>query len=242
MSNDLHTLSGAYAIDALSSEEAEEFKKHLESCSACRDEVRELQEAAAQMGASEAIDPPAWLKARVLAAAARQPQLPPKVSRPRSGRMGRWAPSRWTPGLVAAAAAVVLVVAAGVGIAVDRGLQEPQPMMSASVARVFHAGDAHTATMRTSNGGRISVATSASLREMAVDGGRLPTLGTGQVYQLWAIAHGKPHSAGLLADPGKGAAMAMPPAGVKVAITIEPSGGSPQPTRRPIMSVVPAQV
>jgi anti-sigma-K factor RskA len=186
------------------------------------------------MGASEATVPPAGLKARVLAGAARQPQLPPKV--------GRTRPRRWTPRLLAAAAAVVLVVAAGVGIAVDRALQQPPPAMSASVARVFHAGDAHTAMMRTSNGGRIAVATSVSLDEMAVDGAQLPALGNGEVYQLWAIAHGKPHSAGLLVDPGKGAAMAMPKAGVRVAITIEPSGGSPQPTRRPITSVVPSDV
>ena len=51
MSIDLHTLAGAYAIDALSAEEAREFVKHLEECEACRDEVRELQSAAATLGA-----------------------------------------------------------------------------------------------------------------------------------------------------------------------------------------------
>ncbi len=69
MSTDLHTLSGAYAVDALSDEEARRFDTHLEDCQACRDEVRELQEAAARMGASEAVAPPPALRARVLAAA-----------------------------------------------------------------------------------------------------------------------------------------------------------------------------
>ena len=41
MSTDLHTLSGAYALHALSSEEAEEFQKHLDACPACRQEVKE---------------------------------------------------------------------------------------------------------------------------------------------------------------------------------------------------------
>ncbi|NUR09976.1 MAG: zf-HC2 domain-containing protein, partial [Nocardioidaceae bacterium] len=69
MTIDLHTLSGAYVLDALSAEEAEEFRLHLEGCAACRDEVRELRQAAAEMGASEALAPPAALRARVLAAA-----------------------------------------------------------------------------------------------------------------------------------------------------------------------------
>ena len=40
MTIDLHTLSGAYALDALSAEEAEEFSRHLAQCEACREEVR----------------------------------------------------------------------------------------------------------------------------------------------------------------------------------------------------------
>ena len=58
MSTDLHTLSGAYAVHALSEEEARLFDAHLEGCQACRDEVRELQDAAARMGASEAATGP----------------------------------------------------------------------------------------------------------------------------------------------------------------------------------------
>mgnify|MGYP001075161223 CR=1 FL=1 len=38
MSTDLHTLSGAYAIDALSEEEARQFDRHLEECPSCREE------------------------------------------------------------------------------------------------------------------------------------------------------------------------------------------------------------
>ena len=109
MSTDLHTLSGAYAVDALSAEEAEEFETHLDACQACRDEVRELQEAAARMGASEALVPPPALKARMLAAADQQPQLPPKVI-PRS-RRARCRADVGARQLVAAAAAVVLIVA-----------------------------------------------------------------------------------------------------------------------------------
>src|ERR671929_154341 len=52
---DVHTLSGAYALDALDPEEASEFRAHLEGCAACRQEVRELRDAAASMGAAAAV-------------------------------------------------------------------------------------------------------------------------------------------------------------------------------------------
>ncbi|MGN6132708.1 MAG: RskA family anti-sigma factor, partial [Nocardioidaceae bacterium] len=102
MSTDLHTLSGAYAIDALSPEEAEEFRTHLSACQVCRDEVRELREAAAKMGASEALGPPPALRARVLEAASRQPQQPPRVRSLAERRR------RWQPRLRVAAAVAVL--------------------------------------------------------------------------------------------------------------------------------------
>jgi anti-sigma-K factor RskA len=235
MSIDLHTLSGAYAINALSPEEAEEFHKHLAGCPACREEVRELQEAAALMGASEAMAPPAHLKAQVMQGADRVPQLPPKVR-----HLGAASTVRRTPQLLLAAAAVVMIVAAGFGIWQTQ--QTPDEVIAASVSQVFKAPDAHKATMETSNGGSISVATSPSLRKMAVDTRGLPELQAGQTYQLWAIADGTPKSAGLLDDPDAGAAMDMPAEGVTVAITIEPEGGSEQPTTKPIMSVVPGDV
>lgn len=233
MSNDLHTLSGAYALDALSAQEAAEFRTHLEHCLACRDEVRELRGAASSMGANEALTPPAGLRARVLEAAARQPQLPPRVG-PTGGV------ARWRPRLLAAAAAVVLLVAAGIGYL--QTSRNDQPAMSASVSRVFTAPDAHRATVQTANGGRLVVATSHRLNQMAVETDGLPRLGQAQVYQIWAVHDGAMTSAAVLADVKAGASMAMPGPGTEVAITIEPAGGSEQPTTKPIVMVDPASV
>jgi anti-sigma-K factor RskA len=235
MSTDLHTLSGAYALDALSAEDAAEFRTHLAGCQACRDEVRELREAAGRMGASEAVVAPPHLRARVLAAAAQQPQLPPVVRRLDAAR-----PRRWTGRLLVAAAAVVLVVVGGIGISqvLDRN---SQPVMAASVAQVFHAPDAHTTKLPTGNGGTITIATSRELRKMALNTDALPALGSGQVYQVWAIRGGVPSSAGLVSDLEAGKAMSLPAAGTQVAITVEPSGGSPKPTTQPIVLVNPSQ-
>jgi anti-sigma-K factor RskA len=235
MSTDLHTLSGAYAIDALSPEEAAAFRSHLEGCQACRDEVRELQAAAGVMGASEATAPPAGLKARVLTAADHAPQLPPKVT-----PIGAAPSRRWVPRIVAAAILVLVVLAGGVSYVIEHNT-EPGP--AAAVTQVFDAPDAHHSTVATSNGGKVSVATSKKLGEMAVNTDGLPKLGGRQVYQLWAMAgHRKPVSAGVLSDLRAGKAMAMPAPGTRVAITVEPAGGSRRPTGNPILTVNPATV
>jgi anti-sigma-K factor RskA len=240
MSTDLHTLSGAYALNALSAEEAEQFSRHLELCPACSQEVRELQQAAASMGASEAALPPAYLKARVLAAVARTPQLPPHVVR---GNVVKVAPHRWGTRLLLAAAAVVVIVAGALGISQigDDGGPGGQSLLAEGVVKVFQAEDAHHATMKTRNGGTISVATSPDLGEMAVDTEKLPRLDEKHVYQLWAMHAGTTTSVGVL-EPEKGAAMDMPTPDTVVAITVEPLGGSAQPTSEPIMQVNPSKV
>lgn len=244
MSIDLHTLTGAYALNAVSPEEAAEFEEHLEDCEACAQEVRELRDAAARVGVSEAMQPPPRLKALILAAADTQSQLPPRVEQPTAAQVDRFterrqAPKR-LPRLLAAAAAAVLIGGGAVGI--SQLNQEPDHNLAVGVTRVFKAEDANTKTMTTTNGGKVSVATSPSREEMAVDTDELPELSGNQVYQLWSVSNERYESAAVLTDPKVGASMAMPSPGIKVAITIEPDGGSEQPTTEPIMSVVPSEV
>jgi anti-sigma-K factor RskA len=239
MSTDLHTLSGAYALNALSAEEAEQFRKHLEACDACSQEVRELQQAAARMGANEAVPPPAYLKAKVLTAADRTPQLPPRSG---GGNVIRLPRQRWGRFLMAAAA-VVLVVAGAIGVSQLGGDQaeQQQNLLAEGVVRVFQADDAHTATMETEIGGRISVAASPGLNQMAVDTHELPPLDDEHVYQLWAVRDGGMEPVTVL-EPEKGAHMDMPTPDTAVAITVEPVGGSEQPTGEPIMQVNPSEI
>ena len=233
MSTDLHTLSGAYAVDALSDEEARLFDTHLEGCQACRDEVRELQAVAARMGASEAVAPPAALRARVLAAADHQPQLPPKVT-----AIGTAGSRRRMPRLVAAAAAVVLVLTGGL---VALQTQRDDTGVPAATSTVFSADDARSVTVDTDHG-RLVVATSPSLGQMAVDTHGLRYLTGRQVYQMWTIHAGTTTSQGVLEDLEAGKVMAMPSTGTTVAITVEPAGGSDQPTSRPIVTLDPRSV
>jgi anti-sigma-K factor RskA len=243
---DVHTLSGAYALDALDPEEAAEFRAHLAGCAACSQEVRELREAAARMGAAEALPPPPRLRARVLAAADRTPQEPPPP-RTEDDAQDHLAPAgtvervggarrrrRWDRLALAAAA---VLVAGGAALGITRVLDD-----SASPAeQVFQADDARTAQEPTMNGGTLLVAVSPSQDQMAVDTSELPALAGNRVYQLWTIDTTETvESVGVFDEPGQTAAMAIPKEGVTVALTIEPAGGSKVPTRAPIVAVEPA--
>ena len=228
MSTDLHTLSGAYAIDALSPEEAEAFATHLDECQACRDEVRELQEAAARMGASEATAPPSALKARILAAADQQPQLPPKVV-----RMDEHRRRRWVPRVAGLAAAAVLLAAAVFGMGQLR--EKDPPVATNPVSEVFKAPDAHVASVRTADGHVLKVATSPDSGRMALETRSLGRLKDEKVYQMWARHNKKVTSIGLLDDLKDGKVMPIPTYGTSVTITVEPEGGSRRPTSSPIM-------
>jgi anti-sigma-K factor RskA len=237
MSTDLHTLSGAYVLHALSEEERAMFAQHLEECQACRDEVRELAETVGRMGATEATRPPAALRARVLAAADRQPQLPPVVV-----PLERARTRRRLVRLVVAAAAVVVVVAGSVfGISRLQGRNEP-PVASPSVSQVFHAPDVRKATVPTVNGGRLRVALSPKWGRMAVATSGLEPLPRQKVYQLWTLHDGRATSVGVVKDVRTGKVMPIPASGTTVAMTVEPTGGSAQPTTKPIVQVDPARV
>jgi anti-sigma-K factor RskA len=240
MSTDVHTLSGAYALDALTPEEAAEFRRHLEGCPSCRDEVLEFRRAAARMGAAEAEAPPEHLRARVLDAAGRTPQVPPRVASGRQEPGPRGAPRRlrW---LAAAAAAVVVAGGAAVGVQtlVDDGDEDG---LAPQAAQVFEAPDVQRATVETANGGELTVGVSPSRNEMAVDTRALPDPGEGRVYQIWAVHGEEMVSAAVLTDPEAGTAMGMPAEDTEVAITVEPEGGSEQPTSDPIVQVDPRDV
>lgn len=240
MSTDVHTLSGAYALDALDPTEAQSFRRHLEDCPACGQEVRELQVVAARLGATESVPPSARLRARVLAAADRTPQLPPLAESSTSSHQ-RPLPRRWMPRLAAAAAAVLLVGGGAVGVRSLLDSQEDRPL-SAAASRVFEAEDARTLTTRTSNGGQVTLAVSPNLRQVAVDTRELPRLEPDQTYQLWTVVKDVPSNAGLLEDPTQGATVTMVLDGTRLAITVEPEGGSQRPTTEPIVALDPAAV
>lgn len=64
---EIHELTAAYALDALDEGDAREYEEHLRACPRCRDELRELSEAASTLAyAAPAPAPPPALRERVL--------------------------------------------------------------------------------------------------------------------------------------------------------------------------------
>ena len=75
--SDLHTVAGAYAMDAVPPSERAAFERHLASCEPCRQEVRGLREATAALAAATAVQPSAAFRRRRFA-----PRRRPGSSRP----------------------------------------------------------------------------------------------------------------------------------------------------------------
>jgi anti-sigma-K factor RskA len=120
---DLHTLTGAYAVDALPEDERDRFEDHLAVCDACEQEVRELQATAARLGSISVAAPPPSLRGRVLAEidGVRQ-ERPAPVVVPDELAARRTAP-RWVAATLGAAAAMLLLAVGGLAVVVT-SLQE----------------------------------------------------------------------------------------------------------------------
>jgi anti-sigma-K factor RskA len=229
MSTDIHALSGAYALDALDPDERAEFEKHLAGCEICRAEVDSLREAAAGMAELVETAPPAGLRAKVLSDVAGVRPLPPLVDTRRRRR-------RWT-GLLAVAATVA---ALGAGAAVWHPWEDREPSAPriSAVERVAQAPDAVRATQRLPGGGTVTVYRSVALDKAAVVVKDLDAPPQGKVYEMWLQdASGSMEPAGVVpagVTSGEMVLEGRAAEAVGAGITVEPEGGSTEPTSDPV--------
>ncbi|KQV07582.1 anti-sigma factor [Leifsonia sp. Root112D2] len=152
---------------------------------------------------------------------------------------------RWfakpTTVLVAAAAAVLLFV----GGAVVGGTLVPRPSVeqqqASALAQINSAPDAQRASAEVANGGRATLIWSGSLGTSAllIDG--LGTLPHDKTYELWYIRGTKAVSAGTFNASADATSWRVlkgtMQAGDTVGVTVEPAGGSEQPTTQPIVAI-----
>jgi anti-sigma-K factor RskA len=238
--HDLHSLSGAYALDALEpGAERDRFTRHLSRCQSCASEVRGFREVATAMAFAATAEPPAGLRDRVLAAAARTRQLPPEISthaRPRRTRT--WVP--WLSGVVATASIVVAVLFGFAQAHTQDELNQVRAENQA-ISLLLAAPDAKLLTYPVTHGGEATVVLAADRHELAVVTTGLPALPSGQVYQLWLIGKPAITSAGLLPPAKDGRTPPVLATGVvkgdTLGLTVEPAGGSAQPTTKPILAL-----
>lgn len=271
MSEDLHQLAGAYALDALSDEEREQFEAHLNDCDVCQAEVAGFRDTAAMLGAGAAEPAPEGLRPRVLDAIEHTPQEPAPVERTRGvpASEPRTAPTWQSPhmaqqpqppagpasldaarerrerrkrfdfrssGVAAAAAAVAVVAVVAGGTVIGQRLGEG-PNGDGTPAWVE---DARTVFLEGSEGVDARFASHPERDDglLLVDGLE-PLDPERNTYQLWLFHDEQPVPAGVF-TPGEDGTAQVPAAarvaGAElVAVTVEPAGGSAQPTSEPIL-------
>jgi anti-sigma-K factor RskA len=220
-----------YVLGALPEGDRAAFEGHLATCAACREELDDLRVAAEALPvAAPPMRPPPALKARIMAEVEREAELlrsaGPAADRAAPPPRRRFAFPRLAFPAPAAAALACAALLVGLGVG----------------AWLFGSSGGHTVDFR-----RSPALTASATAELDVKGNNavlvargLPEPATGRVYQVWLQRDGQaPEPTAALFTPRRdGSAMASvgDVKGVeKVMVSSEPLGGSPMPTRAPIL-------
>lgn len=238
MTQDLHHLAAAYALDALAADERAAFEAHYPTCEICATEVWEFRETAAVLATDAADAPPPELKRAVMQRIGETRQMSPlrasqhevddderagwggsvgdELADRRARRLEAW--------VLGGVAAVVLVIAV-LFVSGDGGDDFSDVVASADATFATLEGEANA----------IEAIWSADHERVALVASDLADPGPGRVYALWLLADDGPLPAGLFSPDDAGAVRTVLAVrgGERApgwAVTIEPAGGSPLPT------------
>lgn len=254
----LHDLAAAYALDALDEFERARFERALATSPELQAEVDAFRAVAAGLGDGVApIAPPPSLKANLFDRLAEVPQehaadtrtIDPVAGVPTAGsvrssdlagdagvvdelaaRRGR----RRLTIVLSAAAAVVLLVGAVIGVnwVGPNGWGAQREM-----AQLAEAPDAQQVTQQI-DGTEVTLIWSEAEQRSAIVAEGLPDVGEDRTYELWYIHESGPVPAGTFDARDDEAWRILEgefSPGVVVGITVEPAGGSPEPTTDPVV-------
>lgn len=264
---ELRALAAAYALDALDGEELRRFEAKLARSPELRAQVDGFRAVAAGLGAeTPELAPPPSLKAALFARLDETPQLSPADAESAAGpaeaapsaaepaepaaRLRTPAePAASAPGdelaarrgrrrLVTTLAAAASVAILAIGVVIGIGWSGPNGWgAQRELAALEAAPDAQRQTVEVSGGGEVTVLWSAELGRSAVMADGLPELGASHDYELWYIDEAGPAPAGLVGANSWRVLEGDFVDGMVVGLTVEPAGGSEQPTTEPIAAV-----
>jgi anti-sigma-K factor RskA len=246
MDADREELLALGAAGALTPEETVELDRVLAADPEAAAEYAAMLDDITALGESVAEAPPARLRAAVLEAVAAEAQVgafappagePAQPVQPQPPAEPHIAPvvpihrRRWWIPATAVAAAIVLVVGA---LIVTRDADAPTDEL---MAEVLDDNEAVTVELTGADGELRLVKSEAHDATVLVgDGVVVPA--EREVLQLWAIADGQPASMSIFRPADNGHVEVLmegtEPEGVLYAVTVEPEGGSEQPTTEPI--------
>ncbi|TPW72809.1 anti-sigma factor domain-containing protein [Schumannella sp. 10F1B-5-1] len=267
--DELAALTGAWALDALDDAERAEFERFLADADEVRSEATELADTAVYLGlAIEPEQPRPELRASILDAIADLPQqarpaetapsVDPvaPVAVPAVGAVpvtavetpaeptpaelkarSRWGGLRST--LVSVAAGLVVIGGVVGGVAGLPVLQRGQ-----EISAVTSAADVQRASADVVGGGTAELAWSPSEKRSVLTTRDLSGLSADEIYQLWYIdGSGAATSAGTFRAGQDATTTPLSGSwskGDTIGVTVEPDGGSKQPTTTPIVAITTA--
>jgi len=229
--HEIEELLGAFALDAVESDEATQVERHLAVCPRCASEVASHREVAAALAHAGAPAPEGLWDRIAGAIVEPAPALDLSKVAPRPRRQRAHGPMM---GLVAAAAVMVAVL----GFEVVRQDQRVNHINSTMKQRALeqaaasaNADDrAQRVTLRSDDGG-IFVQTAVQENGTSyLVRHNLPPLGEGRTYQLWGSVGTRNVSLAVLGQNPVNVNGEV----TRVAITEEEAGGSVFPTSRPV--------
>ena len=205
--HDIHELAAGYVLDALEGDERREFESHLAGCTVCAEELPSLRAAAATL--AYAVDtspaPPASLRAEILERAVPERRTPAPVV-PLRRRLA--VPVFSAAAAAAGAAGIVLGLWASSSSGPSRPVVVPIEGRQGSLI-VTQGGDAFLVVPR------------------------LRSAPPGKTYEAWVVLRGVPRPAGTFRGGQERVVVSLDrpvPSGARVAVSLEPAGGSEQPT------------
>ena len=233
--DELRELLALAALNALDPDEQRSVDTAIAGRPDLQSELNELRNAAAQLAESEAATPPAGLKASILAeiAVTRQSATDGATEPPRSRAKAVSMRRSWIAGVAAAVAVVALI-----GVAVWSA-SDSSPEVAEQIEAVLELPDVEALELHGEvNGVRILHSPSSTAAVLVDDG--MPDPGDDRAYQLWFSRDGIVTPANVFRPDSDGHVEVLvedfQPVGAVIMVTVEPAGGSDQPTGPPIVS------
>jgi anti-sigma-K factor RskA len=241
-------LKDAYVLDALPEEERRSFEEFLAAHPERQAEIDELGAVAGLLAFSpEELESPPELRERLMDVV--EAEAAPRRERRGSGLAGL-AGFIGARGLALGAAALVLVGLLSWNLLLQNEVEDLQGQVQNSQGQVedlqAQVRDAQAQQTRTvqlsgtwANQGADAEVASINGNRIVLVADDLPSIPEGQTCQIWVIKGDVPEPSGLF-QPGSTETAASITTPIKkgdtVAITVEPAGGSEQPTTDPVLS------
>jgi hypothetical protein len=230
---ELREMLGLHALDALGAHDAALLRDHLAACESCRAEVAALRETAAELAhATLPVEPSREVTRRILNVARVSLVTRSPARRPR----------RFLPAATGIAAAAVIAVMAVSQLSLYRRLDRADHMLSQGRALLDFLASPDVTTVplvatELAPRARAVVAYSRRSGRVMLLAFALPAPPAGEAYQLWRIAAGVRPGFVFSTDVRGGTFLDTrwspePDETPLFGITLEPSGGVPEPTGR----------